>query len=86
MKHIIVLQPDRAAAQAEIKAKADTIRKFRVHLAGSKFAGVEADGSRKDWIATSDVRFADPTARSTAATYKPAPASGGHNPAAADLS
>ncbi len=55
MNHIVRLQTDLAAAQAQITAKADAIQEFRIHLAGSKFAGVDADGSRKDWIATSDV-------------------------------
>jgi hypothetical protein len=55
MNHIVRLQTDLAAAQAEITAKADAIQEFRIHLAGIKFAGVDADGSRKDWIATSDV-------------------------------
>jgi hypothetical protein len=55
MNHIVRLQTDLAAAQAEIEAKADAIQEFRIHLAGSKFAGVDSDGSRKDWIATSDV-------------------------------
>jgi hypothetical protein len=55
MNHIVRLQTDLAAAQAEIDAKADAIQEFRAHLAGSKFAGVGSDGSRKDWIATRDV-------------------------------
>jgi hypothetical protein len=56
VNHIVRLQTDLAAAQDEIEAKADAIQEFRIHhLAGSKFAGVDADGSRKDWIATSDV-------------------------------
>ncbi len=49
MNHIVRLQTDLAAVQAEIEAKADTIQEFRLHLAGSKFAGVDTDGSRKDW-------------------------------------
>ena len=55
VNHIVRLQTDLAAAQAEIEAKALAIQEFRVHLAGSKFTGVDADGSRKDWVATSDV-------------------------------
>ena len=38
-----------------LSAKAEAIQEFRVHLAGAKFAGTEPDGSRKDWIAVSDV-------------------------------
>ena len=55
MNHIAQLQADLAAANAALEAKAEAIQEFRVHLAGDKFAGTEADGSRKDWIATSDV-------------------------------
>ena len=55
MKYIVRLQSDLAVAQAEIAAKAETIREFQIHLAGSKFSGAEPDGSRKDWIAVSDV-------------------------------
>ena len=55
MNHIARLQADLAAANAALEAKAEAIQEFRVHLAGDKFAGTEADGSRKDWIATSDV-------------------------------
>jgi hypothetical protein len=55
VNHIVRLQIDLAAAQAQIRAKTDAIQQFRIHLAGSKFAGAVPDGSRKDWIATSDV-------------------------------
>ena len=55
MNHIAQLQADLAAANAALEAKAEAIQEFRVHLAGDKFAGTEADGSRKDCIATSDV-------------------------------
>ena len=55
MNYIARLQSDLASANAALEAKAEAIQAFRVHLAGDKFAGTEADGSRKDWIATSDV-------------------------------
>ena len=55
MNYIARLQAELATAEAALKAKAEALQEFRVHLAGDKFAGVEADGSRKDWIATSDV-------------------------------
>ena len=55
MNYIARLQEDLAATKAALAAKAEAIQEFRVHLAGDKFAGTEADGSRKDWIATSDV-------------------------------
>ena len=55
MNYIARLQGELATAEATLKAKTEAIQEFRVHLAGDKFAGTEADGSRKDWIATSDV-------------------------------
>jgi hypothetical protein len=55
MNYIARLQADLAAAKAALEAKAEAIQEFRIHLAGDKFAGTDADGSRKDWIATSDV-------------------------------
>ncbi len=55
MNHIARLQTDLAAAQAAIAATAEAVQEFRVHLAGSKFAGTDPDGSRRDWIATTDV-------------------------------
>jgi hypothetical protein len=55
MNYIARLQAELAAAEAALEAKAEAIQEFRVHLAGDKFAGTETDGSRKDWIATSDV-------------------------------
>ncbi len=68
MNHIVRLQTHLGVAQAEIEAEADAIQESRAHLGSSKFAGVDAVGSRKGWIATSDVWFADPPARSTPAT------------------
>jgi hypothetical protein len=55
MNYIARLQAELAAAEATLEAKAEAIQEFRVHLAGDKFAGKAPDGSRKDWIATSDV-------------------------------
>lgn len=55
MNHIVRLQADVATAHAALAAKAEAIQAFRVHLAGEKFRGIEADGSRKDWIAVADV-------------------------------
>lgn len=55
MNYIARLQSELAAARAELAAKADSVRAFRVHLAGDKFAGFAEDGSRKDWIAVADV-------------------------------
>ena len=33
----------------------ERIENFRQHLLSPKFVGVDVDGARKDWIATSDV-------------------------------
>ena len=55
MNYIARLQADLARAHAALAAKAERIQEFRIHLASDKFAGTDADGSRKDWIATSDV-------------------------------
>ena len=55
MNHIARLQSDLARAQAALAATAEAIQAFRIHLAGDKFAGTDADGSRKDWIAVRDV-------------------------------
>ena len=55
MNYIARLQADLATAQASLSAKAEPIQEFRIHLAGDKFAGTAPDGSRKDWIAVSDV-------------------------------
>jgi len=55
MNHIHRLQQtivDRDNELAEIRAH---ILAFKAHLQSEKFIGTEADGSRKDWIATSDV-------------------------------
>ena len=56
MNYIHQLQADLATAQGALDAKDETVRDFQAHLAGTKFQGTDADGSRKDWIATADVR------------------------------
>jgi hypothetical protein len=53
--YIIRLQGEATSAQTKIAATEQAIRAFRMHLQGEKFQGFEADGSRKDWIAVSDV-------------------------------
>jgi hypothetical protein len=55
MNYIARLQEELAGTKAALAAQAEAIQKFRVHLAGEKFAGFEADGGRKDWIAVADV-------------------------------
>ena len=49
------LQAENAALKACIDGIADNILQFRMHLCSPKFQGTEPDGSRRDWIATSDV-------------------------------
>ena len=56
MNHIHRLQADLAAVQVALDAKDEIVRHFQTHLAGSKFQGTDADGTRKDRIATADVR------------------------------
>jgi hypothetical protein len=55
MNYITRLQEELAGTKAALAAQAEAIQEFRVHLAGDKFAGFEADGGRKDWIAVADV-------------------------------
>jgi len=55
MNHITRLQSKLAAAQTSAAATAEAVQEFRVHLASGKFAGTDADGGRRDWIATADV-------------------------------
>jgi len=55
MNHIARLQADLDAARTAATATGEVIQELRVHLAGSKFAGTDADGSRRDWIAIGDV-------------------------------
>jgi len=56
MNHIHKLQCDVVQLNDEISRRSDRIQEFREHLASSKFAAIQADGSRGDWIATEDVR------------------------------
>jgi hypothetical protein len=55
VNHIVRLQANLDAAGTAATATGEVIQEFRIHLAGSKFAGTDADGSRRDWIATADV-------------------------------
>ena len=55
MNHIARLQADLAEARASAVAKDTALQEFWCHLASVKFTGFEADGGRKDWIATRDV-------------------------------
>jgi len=55
MNHIAWLQGQLTAAQTSAAATAEAVQEFRGHLASGKFAGTDADGSRRDWIATADI-------------------------------
>jgi hypothetical protein len=55
MNYIKQLQADKLALQTRIEKMGAAIVDFKGHLHSSKFAGVESDGTRKDWIATTDV-------------------------------
>lgn len=54
MNYISALQARAAEAERTVTDQDKRIDEFRVHLAGDKFQGFEADGSRKDWISTAD--------------------------------
>lgn len=55
MNYIQKLQCDVVQLNGDILTRADRIAEFREHLQSSKFAPVQSDGSRGDWIATADV-------------------------------
>ncbi len=55
MNYIKQLEADVAELNAVTFARVDRIQEFREHLLSSKFAPVQSDGSRGDWIATKDV-------------------------------
>jgi hypothetical protein len=47
MNYIARLQQDLAAALEQLRVKDEALRAFCAHIAGEKFSGFEADGSRK---------------------------------------
>ncbi len=55
MNYITRLQEELTNERARLAATRDAIGNLRLHLQGEKFQGYEADGSRRDWIATGDV-------------------------------
>jgi hypothetical protein len=55
MNYIQQLQTDIEILSNDAIAKTDRIREFRAHLLSAKFHPIQEDGSRGDWIATSDV-------------------------------
>jgi hypothetical protein len=55
MNYIQRLQTDIETLSNDATNRADRIREFRTHLLSAKFHPIQQDGSRGDWIATSDV-------------------------------
>jgi hypothetical protein len=55
MNYIQRLQTDIETLNSDILTRADRIREFRTHLLSAKFHPIQEDGSRGDWISTSDV-------------------------------
>ena len=57
MNYINRLQDQTLKLQHELVTRAERIQEFREHLASPKFNHVAQDGSRTDWISTSDVQW-----------------------------
>ena len=55
MNYIHQLQTDIEILSNDAIAKTDRIREFREYLLSPKFHPIQQDGSRGDWISTSDV-------------------------------
>lgn len=55
MNHIQRLTQERTELLTNRHIAIEDLQEFRAHLLSAKFQGVDADGDRKDWIATSDV-------------------------------
>lgn len=55
MNYIKTLENICATRADRLEQIAHQIEWMRQHLQSSKFVGVDQDGDRKDWIATSDV-------------------------------
>jgi hypothetical protein len=55
MNYIKQLEAAKVELNDAILTRAERIQEFREHLQSSKFAPVQSDGSRGDWIATADV-------------------------------
>ena len=55
MNYIKQLQQDNKDLRARIDACESTIRDFDILMRSSKHNGVDINGERSDWIATSDV-------------------------------
>lgn len=55
MNYIHQMKADIDRLNKEDNARAERIQEFRDHLLSPKFYPIQQDGSRGDWIATSDV-------------------------------
>jgi hypothetical protein len=55
VNYINKLQRDRGEATERVLAMKDRIEELRAHLQSSKF-GPQADGSRGDWMSTTDIQ------------------------------
>lgn len=55
MNYINTLQTIVADRGARLEALHSEVEWMRLHLLSDKFVGVDQDGERKDWVATSDV-------------------------------
>jgi iron uptake system EfeUOB component EfeO/EfeM len=55
MNYIKQLQAQVEAANIRTAKLENGIQEIINHLHSAKFTGVESDGSRKDWVATSDM-------------------------------
>ena len=55
MNYINQLQAENTALRAQLEIVRAETSSFRTFLNSPKFVGTEANGERKDWIATADV-------------------------------
>jgi len=55
MNYIKQLETAKAELQDAVITRAEKVQEFREYLQSSKFAPVQLDGSRGDWIAVADV-------------------------------
>lgn len=56
MNHIHRLQGQALELQHQLITQAERVQELREHLASAKFNYDPADGSRTDWISTTDVK------------------------------
>jgi len=55
VNYIKQLETAKAELQDAVITRAEKVQEFREYLQSSKFAPVQSDGSRGDWIATAEV-------------------------------